>query len=96
MALTATDEAIVYHLPDETDVVLAFERTTGLWVLLDGDDPERECEGHESLRGDAMGESVLCDGSCVPAVYVGPSVRAAMDAIKVRSGGVWPLPTSHI
>jgi hypothetical protein len=28
------------------------------------DDPP-VCEGHESLRGDSMGSSVYCDGSCV-------------------------------
>lgn len=24
----------------------------------------RECEGHETLRGDMMGETFYCDGSC--------------------------------
>jgi hypothetical protein len=28
-------------------------------------DDEPECEGHESLRGDSMGATVYCDGSCV-------------------------------
>lgn len=28
------------------------------------DDDETECEGHESLDGAHMGESVYCDGSC--------------------------------
>lgn len=26
----------------------------------------RECDGHESLTGRDMGESVFCDGSCQP------------------------------
>lgn len=30
----------------------------------DEDDSDDECEGHESLNGDMMGESVFCDGSC--------------------------------
>jgi hypothetical protein len=30
-------------------------------------DHDSECEGHESLRGDAMGAAVYCDGSCRPA-----------------------------
>ncbi len=30
----------------------------------DEDDEGPECEGHMSLRGDAMGVSVYCDGSC--------------------------------
>jgi hypothetical protein len=30
----------------------------------DDDDDDNECEGHESLRGDMMGISVFCDGSC--------------------------------
>ena len=29
------------------------------------DDDEDECEGHESLDGAHMGETVYCDGSCV-------------------------------
>ena len=28
------------------------------------DDDDRGCEGHESLAGAHMGESILCDGSC--------------------------------
>ena len=28
------------------------------------DDDELECEGHESLAGEHMGETVYCDGSC--------------------------------
>ena len=28
------------------------------------DDADDECEGHESLRGDSMGVTVYCDGSC--------------------------------
>lgn len=28
------------------------------------DDGEDECEGHESLAGEHMGEAVYCDGSC--------------------------------
>jgi hypothetical protein len=28
------------------------------------DDEDDECEGHESLDGAHMGESVYCDGSC--------------------------------
>lgn len=28
------------------------------------DDDENECDGHESLDGAHMGESVTCDGSC--------------------------------
>lgn len=31
----------------------------------DAADDESECPGHESLRGDAMGVSVFCDGTCV-------------------------------
>lgn len=27
---------------------------------------ETLCEGHESLRGDAMGAEVYCDGTCRP------------------------------
>ena len=30
----------------------------------DGEDEDDECEGHESLRGDLMGEAFYCDGSC--------------------------------
>lgn len=26
------------------------------------------CEGHESLAGEHMGETVFCDGSCVPTI----------------------------
>lgn len=29
------------------------------------DNWDNECEGHESLKGEDMGESVYCDGSCV-------------------------------
>lgn len=28
-----------------------------------------ECEGHESLAGEHMGEDVFCDGSCRPPIY---------------------------
>lgn len=28
-------------------------------------DESNECEGHESLNGAHMGESVYCDGSCL-------------------------------
>lgn len=29
------------------------------------EESDNECEGHESLNGDSMGESVQCDGSCI-------------------------------
>ncbi len=32
----------------------------GVWEA----EVERECEGHESTRGDLMGESFYCDGTC--------------------------------
>lgn len=31
-----------------------------------GSPEDAECEGHESLAGAHMGESVFCDGSCNP------------------------------
>lgn len=30
----------------------------------ESDESDNECEGHESLSGDMMGESTFCDGSC--------------------------------
>lgn len=40
---------------------------TAYWQenLDDSDDSDNECEGHESLNGAFMSESVYCDGSCV-------------------------------
>jgi len=32
--------------------------------LIEADSEEAECEGHESLRGDSMGMTVYCDGTC--------------------------------
>lgn len=31
----------------------------------ESEESDNECEGHESLNGDSMGESVQCDGSCI-------------------------------
>ena len=31
---------------------------------LHADETDNECEGHESLAGDKMGESAYCDGTC--------------------------------
>lgn len=35
--------------------------------VADADEGEAECEGHESLDGAHMGETVYCDGTCRPA-----------------------------
>ena len=35
--------------------------------LDEGDDEQAECDGHESLNGADMGESVYCDGNCLNA-----------------------------
>jgi len=50
-----------------------------------------ECEGHESLAGAHMGESVYCDGSCVVAddddedTYDGPP----HEGHRSRLSGIW-------
>lgn len=31
---------------------------------IEDEEGEDECQGHESLRGDEMGLTVYCDGSC--------------------------------
>jgi hypothetical protein len=33
-------------------------------VVVDEPDDEQGCEGHESLAGEHMGETVYCDGTC--------------------------------
>lgn len=35
------------------------------WCLSEIED--NGCEGHETLRGDMMGESFFCDGKCISA-----------------------------
>lgn len=40
------------------------ELETKLMTSLGVDEDNNECEGHESLDGAHMGESVYCDGSC--------------------------------
>lgn len=34
------------------------------WAAMFPDEDDDECEGHESLDGAHMGETVYCDGSC--------------------------------
>ena len=57
---TADVAAIVYP----ADTFGAWADTQEPTDIDDEDDDEDECEGHESLSGAHMGETVYCDGSC--------------------------------
>lgn len=50
------------HIPEET-ITYTARVDEGVQVI-DEDDEDNECEGHESLDGAHMGETVYCDGSC--------------------------------
>ena len=63
--------------PDADNTYAVFNLATGRFVgkglnydaalaleAKDCDYEARECEGHESLRGDLMGASEFCDGTC--------------------------------
>jgi hypothetical protein len=50
-------------MTDPALMELTYEQHVAL-ELLDDDDPDDECEGHESLDGEHMGETVYCDGTC--------------------------------
>lgn len=54
--------------PDTYAEVEARYNAPGAMLPSDGtdfdDDDDDQCEGHESLDGAHMGESVYCDGSC--------------------------------
>ena len=51
---------------NDTDLEDFFEEVIGNPdIELDEEEDElEECEGHESLRGDYMGKTFYCDGSC--------------------------------
>lgn len=54
-------ESLPYECPDCGDRYDGM--TTGTERCPDCEDDD-QCEGHESLAGEHMGESVYCDGSC--------------------------------
>jgi hypothetical protein len=65
----------------EADAHAEWHRNTGIPMGQPGcpqdachpvDDYDDECEGHESLDGAHMGETVYCDGSCRQAVTARP------------------------
>jgi hypothetical protein len=53
-------------MPAEQRELLISGTHPACWLELfgDEDDDEDGCEGHESLRGDLMGATFYCDGSC--------------------------------
>lgn len=52
----------IYQLWVECDTSIAY--CVDVLKHREEDESDNECEGHESLRGDMMGESIYCDGSC--------------------------------
>lgn len=56
------------------------------WIITT--DHLTECEGHESLAGEHMGEAVYCDGSCDKgdAGVVGPRNASEEDIARLRAG----------
>lgn len=59
--LLTNDEGLVLRLADGSEFQVTIVQSD--WPLEEEDD-EDECEGHESLAGQHMGETVYCDGSC--------------------------------
>jgi len=64
-------------------------------------DYSRFCEGHESLRGDRMGATVTCDGTCSPEyrryrnisrLLNGEIIDLGGDNIGIRFGGHYDTP----
>lgn len=60
------------HVTGEPNYTFEIATPDGVRVRLtvveleDADDDDTECEGHESLAAEHMGESVYCDGTCLP------------------------------
>ena len=50
--------------PASDDPTFSFGKRPTKASVLAGDDDDNECEGHESLDGAHMGETVYCDGTC--------------------------------
>jgi hypothetical protein len=58
--LMTNDEGLVLRLADGSEFQLTIVQSS----YVDAEDDDEGCEGHESLAGQHMGETVYCDGSC--------------------------------
>jgi hypothetical protein len=64
-----TDAAFLLEQIDEISDDPKIHRIITAWYAAraygnEPEDDDNECEGHESLAGEHMGETVYCDGSC--------------------------------
>jgi hypothetical protein len=47
------------------------------------------CPGHETLRGDLMGASFYCDGTCLHGDALAEALAEIRDAARARTGGTY-------